>query len=63
MMDLNQAITYGKQIGVKYYANDIHGNIVGGTKMLEQAREMQRQFEMERQNPYSEHLHFRIEMV
>ena len=40
MMNLNEAIAYGKRIGVRYYIRNQHGCIVGGAKTLETARNM-----------------------
>ena len=54
MMTLNQAIAFGKHIGVQYYVVNHHGCIVGGTKTLEAAQEMKRRFEIDdRRNPWT----------
>ena len=54
MMTLNQAIAYGKRIGVRYHIYNNHGCLVGGTKTREDAEAMKRRFEMEdRKNPWT----------
>ena len=54
MMTLNQAIAYGNSIGVKYYVRNDRDCIMGGTKTLEQAREMKKDFEIEdKENPWT----------
>ena len=54
MMNLQQAIAYGKSIGVKYYVRNDHDCIMGGTQTLEQAQAMKRRFEADdRKNPWT----------
>ena len=54
MMNLQQAIAYGKQIGVNYHIYNSYGCLVGGTKPLEQAEVMKCRFEVEdRKNPFT----------
>ena len=54
MMNLQQAIAYGKSIGVKYYVRNDKDCIMGGTKTLEQAQAMKRRFEAEdKKNPWT----------
>ncbi len=47
MMNREQAIAYGKHIGVRYHIYNSNGCLVGGTKTLEQAQAMKRRFEIE----------------
>ena len=52
MMNRNQAIAYGRHIGVRWHIYNNHGCLVGGTKTLEDAQAMKKRFEMEdRKNP------------
>ena len=44
MMNRNQAIAYGKHIGVRWHIYNSNGCLVGGTKTLEQAQAMKRRF-------------------
>ena len=54
MMNLNQAIAYGKRIGVRWNIYNSNGCLVGGTKTLEQAQAMKRRFEIEdARNPWT----------
>lgn len=54
MLNLEQAIEYGKRVGVRYYVKNDAGYIMGGTKTLEQAEAMKRRFEADdRQNPWT----------
>ena len=54
MMNLQQAIAYGKSIGVKYYVRNDQHCIMGGTQTLEQAQAMKRRFEADdRKNPWT----------
>ena len=54
MMNREQAIAYGKHIGLRYHIYNRNGCLVGGTKTLEQAQEMKRRFEIEdRRNPWT----------
>ena len=54
MMNRNQAIAYGKHIGVRWHIYNSNGCLVGGTKTLEQAQAMKRRFEIEeRSNPWT----------
>ena len=47
MMNLNQAIAYGKRIGVRFYVLNDNDCIMGGTQTLEQAEAMKKRFEIE----------------
>lgn len=38
MMNLQQAIEYGKRIGVKYYIKNQYGNLIAGTTTLADAK-------------------------
>lgn len=40
MMTLQQAIEYGRRIGVMYYIRNEHDCIIGGCTTLENARQM-----------------------
>lgn len=42
MMNLNQAIAYGNQMGVKFYVCNSNGGLMGGTKTREQAQAMKK---------------------
>ena len=54
MMNLNQAIAYGKRIGVRFYVLNDNDCIMGGTQTLEQAEAMKRRFEIEyARNPWT----------
>ncbi len=54
MMNREQAIAYGKHIGVRWHIYNDRGCLVGGTKTLEQAQAMKRRFEIEeRRNPWT----------
>ena len=54
MMNLNQALAYGKQIGVRYYVMNDKNCVMGGTKTQAQALEMKKRFEIEdKQNPWT----------
>lgn len=44
MMNLNQAIAYGNQMGVKFYVRNSNGGLMGGTKTREQAQAMKKEF-------------------
>lgn len=50
MMNKNQAIAYGKTIGVQYHIFNSMGRLVGGTKTLEQAQAMKSRLEKEEKN-------------
>jgi len=43
MMTLQQAIAYGKRIGVKYYVKNEHGCIIAGDQTLEGAKRRMQQ--------------------
>ena len=45
MMNREQAIAYGKRIGVRYHIYNNHGCLVGGTKTREDAEAMKKRFE------------------
>ena len=54
MMNLQQAIAYGKSIGVKYYVRNDQHCIMGGTTTLERAEAMKREFEeKDKKNPWT----------
>lgn len=54
MMNLGQAIAYGKAVGAQYYVYNSYGRVVGGTKTMEQAKEMKRRFELDdKKNPWT----------
>ena len=54
MMTLNQAIAYGKRIGVRFYVLNDKDCIMGGTQTMEQALEMKKRFEIEdARNPWT----------
>lgn len=54
MMNLHQAIAYGKAIGVKYYIYNDKGRLVGGYKTKSAAEESKKRFEAEaRRNPFT----------
>ena len=54
MMNLNQAIAYGKRIGVRFYVLNDNDCIMGGTQTLEQAEAMKKRFEIEdKKNPWT----------
>ena len=54
MMNREQAIAYGRHIGVRYHIYNSNGCLVGGAKTLEQAQQMKRRFEIqERSNPWT----------
>ena len=54
MMNLNQAIAYGKRIGVRYYVLNDNDCIMGGTQTREQAEAMKKRFEIEdKRNPWT----------
>ncbi len=46
MMNREQAIAYGKRIGVRWNIYNSNDCVVGGTKTLEQAQAMKRRFEI-----------------
>ena len=54
MMTGEQALAYGKRVGVRYHIYNSNGCVVGGTKTLEQAEAMKKRFEIaERNNPWT----------
>lgn len=54
MMNLQQAIAYGKSIGVRFYVRNDQDCIMGGTRTLEQAQAMKRRFEADdKKNPWT----------
>ena len=63
MMNLEQAISYGRHIGVRYYVLNDADCILGGTKTLQQAEDMKKEFEIkDRRNPWTKgSTRFRIE--
>lgn len=48
MLTLEQAIQYGKQVGVKYYVVNQHGCILGGSASLKGAEQMAQKFNREK---------------
>ena len=53
-MNKEQAIAYGKRMGVKYYVKNSLGGLLGGTKTYEQAVEMKSRWEAKAVNdPFS----------
>lgn len=53
-MNLNQAIEYGRRIGVRYYVKNSAGCIIGGTKTKAQAEEMKKRHEADdKKNPWT----------
>lgn len=64
MMNLNQAIAYGNQMGVKFYVRNSNGGLMGGTKTREQAQAMKKEFEERYKNDaFNKDLKFCIEEV
>jgi len=54
MLNLKQALSYGRSIGVKYYVKNTHGCIVGGHRTKAGALEMKKRMEAEeRDNPWT----------
>ncbi len=54
MMNREQAIAYGRHIGVRYHIYNSRGCLVGGATTLEYAQAMKRNFEIEeRTNPWT----------
>ena len=54
-MNKQQAIAYGKRIGVRYHIYNSKGCLMGGRKTLEQAKDLKRRLEIEeRNNPFSD---------
>ena len=54
MMNREQAIAYGKRIGVRYHIYNSNGCLVGGTQTREQAEAMKKRMEREeRNNPFT----------
>ena len=54
MMNREQAVAYGRQIGVKFYIYNNHGALVGGTTTRAAAEEMKSRMEREdRKNPFT----------
>lgn len=64
MMNLNQAIAYGNQMGVKFCVRNSNGGLMGGTKTREQAQAMKKEFEERYKNDaFNKDLKFYIEEV
>lgn len=62
MMNPNQAIAYGQQIGVKFYVRNSNGGLMGGTKTRKQAEAMKKDFEVRYKNDaFNKDLKFYIE--
>lgn len=54
MMNKDQAIAYGKIIGVKYYVKNSCGGLLGGATTLEEAQRMLREFQEDyKNNPWN----------
>ena len=54
MMNLQQAIAYGKSIGVKYYVYNDRDCLMGGTRTKAEAEAMKKRFETEdKTNPWT----------
>lgn len=54
MMNLQQAVAYGKSVGVKWYVYNSHDRIVGGSTTREGAEAMKKRFEIEdKKNPWT----------
>ena len=54
MMNLQQAIAYGKSVGVKYYVYNDHDRLMGGTQNKAEAEAMKKRFEIEdKKNPWT----------
>ena len=54
MMNREQAIAYGRQIGVRYHIYNSQGCLMGGTKTREAAEAMKKRMEREeRSNPFT----------
>lgn len=54
MMNLQQAIAYGKRVGVRFYVLNDKDRILGGTRTKEEAEAMKKRFEIEDQkNPWT----------
>ena len=62
MMNLNQAVAYGKRVGVKFYVRNSNGGLMGGTKTRKQAQAMKKEFEERYKNDtFNKGLKFYIE--
>ena len=62
MMNLNQAVAYGKRVGVKFYVRNSNGGLMGGTKTRKQAQAMKKEFEERYKNDtFNKDLKFYIE--
>ena len=54
MMNLQQAIAYGKSIGVRFYVYNDRNCIMGGTQTMKDAEAMKKRFEAEdKKNPWT----------
>ena len=61
-MNKEQAISYGKRIGVKYYVKNSNGGLLGGTTTKEAAIEMQQRWQEEyRNDPWNKDIKVYIE--
>ena len=47
MMNLQQAIAYGKSVGVRFYVYNDRDCLMGGTQTREEAEAMKKRFEIE----------------
>lgn len=50
MMNLEQAINHGNEIGVKYYIKNSNGGLLGGTKDYKEAVKMKDEFQKQYDN-------------
>ena len=54
MMNLQQAIAYGKSVGVRFYVYNDRDCLMGGTQTREEAEAMKKRFEIEdKKNPWT----------
>lgn len=64
MMNREQAVAYGKQIGVKFYVKNSLGGLLGGCTTKEAALETKRRFEADyKTNPWNKGVTVYIEEV
>lgn len=62
MMNKEQAIAYGKRIGVKFYVMNSNGGLLGGYTTREAAEEARQRFQREyNHNPWNKGMTVRIE--
>ena len=64
MMNKEQALNYGKKIGVKYLIKNSNGGLLGGTTTKEAALEMQKEWQQNYKNdPWNKELKVYIETI